>query len=359
MLKKHNKVTIITGPMGGHGGEESLLKLFCNNLVDSFDLTLFVSLVQGSTNWLKQIDEKVNVKKYFFANKLVRFMVYVQYLVFTKSDVIVIFTPKQISVAYKIKQIFQKKYKVVSWIQFSIFDYFTSQKQLELTRAEYHLAISTGIKQQLTDLGVKQENIFVVNNPVVPINSYIPDTNSKLAKFIYIGRIEFEGQKNLKELLTACHFLGGDWQLDIYGADDTRDGSNIRKSQEYCDSLGITDHINWKGWADKPWEQISEASCLVLSSKSEGFGMVLCEAISRGIPVISSDCPVGPSDIISKYNGFLYKTGDARELSKIMQSFISGQVQFEPKQVKLSIEKMYVDNYVKHVKKVINIIIDK
>ena len=56
--------------------------------------------------------------------------------------------------------------------------------------------------------------------------------------------------------------------------------------------------ITWHGWVDKPWEKINSASCTLLLSKFEGFPMVILESLSYGIPVISSDCPTGPEDLI-------------------------------------------------------------
>ena len=63
-------------------------------------------------------------------------------------------------------------------------------------------------------------------------------------------------------------------------------------------------------------EEYLDASLFVLSSRYEGFGMVLLEAMSCGVPVVSFDCPCGPKDLISDgENGYLVEDGDIEKLA--------------------------------------------
>ncbi|PMP81584.1 MAG: 1,6-galactosyltransferase, partial [Caldisericum exile] len=88
--------------------------------------------------------------------------------------------------------------------------------------------------------------------------------------------------------------------------------------------------IEWRGFKKDPYENLNEGvTALLLTSRFEGFGMVLAEANQRGIPVISSDCQVGPADIvIPGVNGYLYPEGDMDAFVKIVNDVIDGKVGF-------------------------------
>lgn len=67
------------------------------------------------------------------------------------------------------------------------------------------------------------------------------------------------------------------------------------------------------------------ASIFALTSRSEGFGMVLLEAAGFGIPLIAYDCPAGPRDIINKNNGYLIKVDDTNSYTKYLVDMMSNQ----------------------------------
>ena len=68
------------------------------------------------------------------------------------------------------------------------------------------------------------------------------------------------------------------------------------------------------------------SSCFVLASRYEGFGMVLLEAMSYGLPIISYDCKCGPKDLINNgLNGFLVPEGNIEELANTIMRLISNR----------------------------------
>ncbi len=73
----------------------------------------------------------------------------------------------------------------------------------------------------------------------------------------------------------------------------------LSELQALAGSLGITDHVELTGFVENPLPFMRAADAFVLSSRSEGFGNVLVEALGCGVPVVSTDCPHGPSEILA------------------------------------------------------------
>lgn len=86
--------------------------------------------------------------------------------------------------------------------------------------------------------------------------------------------------------------------------------------EKIAKELGIENNVWLPGFVDNPYKFMSRASVFVLSSEYEGFALVLVEALALGCPVVSTNCPGGPSEILEngKY-GKLVPIGDAKALA--------------------------------------------
>lgn len=100
-------------------------------------------------------------------------------------------------------------------------------------------------------------------------------------------------------------FIPKGWVLNIVGSGELE--PNIK---EFIRDNKLEDFVKLSGAVKKIEEIYCDSSIFVLTSRSEGFGMVLLEAISFGLPTISFNCPSGPMDIINEKNGFLIPDGD-------------------------------------------------
>lgn len=103
-----------------------------------------------------------------------------------------------------------------------------------------------------------------------------------------------------------------DWQLRVYGK-GARRGYLQRRARD----LQLHNHVLFMGQTDQLDEELARSSIFVLSSRFEGFAMVVIEAMAVGLPVVSFDCPRGPSDIITDgVNGTLVPPGDVGALAE-------------------------------------------
>jgi UDP-D-galactose:(glucosyl)LPS alpha-1,6-D-galactosyltransferase len=103
--------------------------------------------------------------------------------------------------------------------------------------------------------------------------------------------------------------------------------SDHGKLEALAGELGIADRIDWLGWQSDPWAALNCADLLVLCTAFEGFPMILIEAIARGIPCLSSDCPTGPSDIIvSGQSGWLFPVEDIESMAERIQAVIDDRL---------------------------------
>lgn len=103
-----------------------------------------------------------------------------------------------------------------------------------------------------------------------------------------------------------------DWQLYIIG-----DGNLRKEYLEKIEKLRLEKYVKILPPRQDVENYYKEASFFLLTSKSEGFGMVILEAMSFGIPCVSYDCPAGPRDMIrNNVDGFLVEMDNFQELEK-------------------------------------------
>jgi glycosyltransferase involved in cell wall biosynthesis len=109
-----------------------------------------------------------------------------------------------------------------------------------------------------------------------------------------------------------------DWTLRIYGT-----GPERALLASLVNRHGLERSVQLLGFTPRLTEELAEGSLFVLSSRNEGFPMVLLEAMSVGVPVVSFDCRNGPADLITDgVDGLLVEQGDVAGLAEAMCSLI-------------------------------------
>ena len=166
-----------------------------------------------------------------------------------------------------------------------------------------------------------QERSTVIPNPVFVKAGDFPPVSSRRKTIVTVGRLH--PQKNQALLIRAFARIAGDfpeYTLEIYG-----DGELRQSLQRQIDALGLSDRVFLKGTSARIHELIRDAALFVLSSDYEGMPNTLLEAMSLGIPCISTDCrPGGAREIIEDgEDGLIVPCEDEESLAGAMAALLS------------------------------------
>jgi glycosyltransferase involved in cell wall biosynthesis len=185
-------------------------------------------------------------------------------------------------------------------------------------RADAIVCVSDGVATDLADLvPAAQKKITTVHNPVAPTDT---DDTAPLHPWlldervpVILGAGRLTAQKDFATLIRAFALLqqAPNPRLLILG-----EGPEREDLLRLATRLGVADRVALPGFVSNPRAHMAAASVFVLSSRWEGFGNVLVEAMSSGTPVIATDCPSGPREILAHGEfGQLVPVGDHDALS--------------------------------------------
>jgi glycosyltransferase involved in cell wall biosynthesis len=146
-----------------------------------------------------------------------------------------------------------------------------------------------------------------------------PETSGRLPLIVAAGR--FVPGKRFDHLIRAFASVAPqhpDWRLRLYGS-----GPQEEAYRRMARRLGVESRLELIPPVADMLSEWSKASIAALSSRSEGLPLVALEAIAAGVPVVSYDCPTGPSEIIDDgVNGRLIPTGDVQILGQALEELM-------------------------------------
>ncbi len=174
----------------------------------------------------------------------------------------------------------------------------------------------------LTPSNIKEwnkPNVIAIPNPL----SFKSDEENILdqKRLIVVGSHSYnKGYDLLIQIWSKIQPQFQDWQLDIFGKID-----QAKIFVKQAEQLQLN-NIKFHPPVQNIKNEYEKSSILLMTSRSEGFGMVLIEAMACGVPCVSFDCPSGPGDIISNNeDGYLIPNGDLEKFEEKLKDLMSNE----------------------------------
>ena len=246
------------------------------------------------------------------------------------------------------------KEKIV-WLHSSYKNLLMRKKHIDEKLKYYQkiLVISDDMEKELLEMRKDLKNIYKIDNFVdyqeidKKLNEDLNmnfDFNQKY--FLTVCRLN-EEQKDVKTLIEAFSLYTGEEKLVIVG-----DGSDRKILEDLCTAKNLKDKIIFLGMLNNPFPFMKNAQAFILSSKVEGFGLVLVEALYCGTKVISSNCPTGPSQILLDGEiGELFEVSNVKELLDKLKVIIDKE--YKKEKIEEVLTRYTKRNFINNFRKVI------
>jgi glycosyltransferase involved in cell wall biosynthesis len=180
------------------------------------------------------------------------------------------------------------------------------------------LAVSPTQALHAERMGLSKAPIRFTKNPVRIFADVTPTPRDDgVYRFVNVaGLTPRKGQSMLLDAFAKVHAARPEARLALVGR-----GGDEAMLRERARAAGIEAVVEFCGYAGDPSVHYRRSDCFVLSSRDEGFGLVLVEALSCGLPIVSTDCLFGPADIVTDTRaGTLVPVGDAETMARAMSA---------------------------------------
>jgi len=317
------KIAFIISSLGS-GGAERVLSLMANFWAHK-NYSIIVITLDNSTPFylledgikLEQLSLLKNSVSLFsaIANNITRIKIIRKKLIEIDPDIVISFMTETNIISTIGCRIINKPIIIAERISY---DFLKSRVWVCLRKLVYRFSNALIVQTRYDkEKYHRLSNTFVINNPLNLKETILKNCKEE-KNILAVGRLN--RQKGFDRLIKAfSHLEQKDWKLAIVG-----EGSERSNLEKLIYDLNLEDYISLPGRTETIEKWYKKSSIFVLSSRSEGFPNVLCEAMAYGCACVSFDCITGPNEIITdKVDGYLVKDGDINALTAKMDFLIN------------------------------------
>jgi len=338
-----HKISIIIPTLGGGGAERLHVNLANDWISKDYEVEFILMQNSGDNGTLiPLLSQKINVINLNVQKIRYAFLPLTNYFKKTNRDIVIcamwpltsicvlswLFAGKRSKLFLSEHENLSKSYilerKVKAWI-------LKSTIKFSYPICNGLIAVSNGVKDDLTHLGkIKKNLVKVIYNPAAtgkPVFCEYPSVKEKIWSgnfdhhILSIGRLCL--QKDFITLIKAFKIITKNFNAKLIILGEGPERSNL---EFLVKQLNLESKISLPGFVNdvKPW--LSSSDLFVLSSKWEGFGNVLVEALECGLPIVSTNCLSGPSEILENGRyGKLVPTEDPSAMALAIQQSLTAK----------------------------------
>jgi len=337
-------ILFIYGPLGGGGAERVLIDILNNLNYNKYKVDLCLIVNQGIL--LPEVPKNVTIiplwKKYTLYYKVAyRFSIWLKnnYLfkihlkkkITKKYDVEISFLE---GIPLKLHALIDTSAKKITWVHCDIFNFPYEAKQFSkgeelnaYNKMEEIICVSNdsklAFKKRFPTCHTKKTVIY---NPIDSnkINSLAKESHipkNKIFTIVTVGRLTMQKRiDRVIRLASRFKLEGIKAQFQIIG-----DGELKEELLKLATALEVTDIVSFLGFINNPFPYVKNADLLLLSSAYEGFGLVICEAMLLGTPVVSTKTS-GPIEIINNDTYGLLCEHDDESIYQAVRKMMTDEV---------------------------------
>lgn len=322
------KILILGGNFNNAGGTERVGSMLANGLCEA-GYEIVLASISGGSHPFFPINKAIKTVSLFHSSGRILYrtpnIVYKIRRLLIKESIDTLIVVETMSVLFTLPATLGLPVTHICWEHFNFNSDLSKNgrrlaRQLAARYCDSVVTLTERDKQYWLKGTQHKSQITAIANPCpFPAQDYTKKENTRTV--LAVGRLTY--QKGFDLLLEAWIHVNKsmpDWRLVIVGEGEDRNGLT-----EFITENKLTTSVELVGNSDDMSSYYKEAEIFCLSSRFEGFGMVLIEALAFGLPIVSFDCEVGPAEILEGTDSILVPQSDVTLLAESLVNLMNDE----------------------------------